>query len=260
VLVNGRRQPLSGSDGDFVDVSNIPVSAVDRIEILPDGASAAYGSDAIAGVVNIIMKDHFDGAETQVRYGGTPGGRDDVMASQLLGTHWSSGRVMLVYQFENSTDLAADARGYAANADKRPYGGADYRSYFTTPGNILDPNTLLPIYGIPANPSGAKLTLSELLPTTRLENQFVPYQIFPQQTSHSVYAAGSQQAGDNVELFAEGRFTQRRTYVEHFPDAETLYVPATNPFNPFGSTAVVAYNFGPLLGPVTLGGQTRNYI
>ena len=50
VLVNGRRQPLSGLDSDFVDVSNIPASAVDRIEILPQGSSAIYGSDAIAGV------------------------------------------------------------------------------------------------------------------------------------------------------------------------------------------------------------------
>ena len=84
VLVNGHRQPLSGLNGEFVDVSNIPLAAVDRIEIVPDGASAAYGSDAIAGVVNIIMKDDFQGAETQVRYGGTPGGRDDITASQLL--------------------------------------------------------------------------------------------------------------------------------------------------------------------------------
>src|SRR5262249_22447144 len=53
VLINGHRQPYSGLEGDFVDVSNIPWSAVDRIEVLPDGASALYGSDAIAGVVNV---------------------------------------------------------------------------------------------------------------------------------------------------------------------------------------------------------------
>src|SRR6185437_5320154 len=69
VLVNGRRQPLSGLNGDFVDVSTIPWSAVERIEILPDGASALYGSDAVAGVINIIMRDDFQGAETQARYG-----------------------------------------------------------------------------------------------------------------------------------------------------------------------------------------------
>jgi iron complex outermembrane recepter protein len=260
VLVNGHRQPLSGLNGDFVDVSNIPMAAVDRIEILPDGASALYGSDAIAGVVNIIMKDDFDGAETQVRYGGAPGGRDDVTASQLLGTHWGSGKAMLVYQYQNSTELSAAARGYAANADKRSYGGGDYRSYFTDPGNILDPNTLQPLYGIPGNLNGAPLTLSKLLPTDNLENQFAPFQIFPQRTSHSVYATGAQHAGDNIELFAEGRFTQRSTYVHNFPETGTLYVPAANPFNPFESDAVVGYNFGQSLGPITFGAQTRNYV
>ena len=251
VLVNGYRQPLSGLHGDFVDVSNIPIAAVDRIEILPDGASSIYGSDALAGVVNIIMKDHFDGAETQVRYGGAPGGRNDVTASQLLGTHWRSGNLMLVYQYQNTTKLSASDRGYAANADKRPYGGGDYRTYFTDPGNILDPVTLQPIYGI--TPAG-------LSPNINLQNQFAPLQIFPQRTSHSVYATGRQEVGDHVELFAEGRFTLRRTYVEHFGEIETLVVPAANPFNPFGTATVVAYNLGQSLGPFTLGSQTRNYI
>ncbi|MHB8812705.1 MAG: TonB-dependent receptor plug domain-containing protein [Steroidobacteraceae bacterium] len=84
VLVDGHRQPLSGLTGDFVDVSTIPWSAVKRIEVLPEGASALYGSDAIAGVVNIIMRDDFQGAETQARYGAAVDGRKEVMASQLL--------------------------------------------------------------------------------------------------------------------------------------------------------------------------------
>jgi outer membrane receptor protein involved in Fe transport len=252
VLVNGHRQPLSGLNGDFVDVSNIPLAAVDRIEILPDGASALYGSDAIAGVVNIIMKDDFEGAETQLRYGGTPGGRNDVVVSQLLGTHWDSGKAMLVYQYDDATALAAAARGYAANADKRPYGGADYRSYYSDPGNVLDPNTQQPLYGI--------TSAGGLSQTINLQNQFAPYQIFPQRTSHSVYATASQQAGESVDLFAEGRFSQRNTYVHNFPENQSLYVPATNPFNSSGSDALVAYNFGQALGPITFGAQTRNYV
>jgi outer membrane receptor protein involved in Fe transport len=259
VLVNGHRQPFSGL-GDFVDVSNIPMAAVDHIEILPDGASAAYGSDAIAGVVNIIMKDDFQGAESQVRYGGSPGGRDDVMASQLLGTHWGSGKAMLVYEYEDGTALSASARGYAANADKRPYGGADYRTYFSNPGNILDPNTLLPVYGIPSGLNGAPLTVAALSSTINLQNQFARFQIFPQRTSHSVYGRASQHVGDVVELFAEGRYTKRRTYSEFMPATATLYVPAQNPFNPFGADSAVAYNFSQAFGPATFAPYTENYI
>lgn len=260
VLVNGHRQPLSGLNGDFVDVSNIPMAAVDRIEILPDGASALYGSDAIAGVVNIIMKEDFQGAETQVRYGGAPGGRDNVTASQLLGTHWSSGKAMLVYEYSDATTLAAAARGYTANANKIPYGGRDYRSYFSDPGNVLSLQTLQPIYGIPANTTGAPLTVSGLLSTPNLQNQFARYQMFPQKTSHTVYGSASQDVGAGVELFAEGRLSQRSTYVQRLPQTETLLVPGTNPFNPFATPTVVSYSFLNSLGPGTFGAETRNYL
>jgi iron complex outermembrane recepter protein len=251
VLVNGHRQPLSGLNGDFVDVSNIPAAAVERIEVLPDGASALYGSDAIAGVVNIILRDDFQGAETQARFGGTPGGRDETVVSQLLGTHWNTGKAMLVYEYSNGTALPASARGYAANDDKRHYGGADYRSFYSDPGNILSPATMQPIYGI---------TSSGLSSTINLQNTDAQYDLFAQRTQHSVYAMGSQQAGENVELFAEGRFTRRTTYAQHTPDYETLVVPGNNPFNPFpGSTTLVAYGFGQSLGPATFGASTQNF-
>ncbi len=75
VLVNGRRlanAPVAASGGNvFVDVNAIPVSAIARIEILTDGASAIYGSDAVSGVVNIILKTDFNGGEAGVRYAGT---------------------------------------------------------------------------------------------------------------------------------------------------------------------------------------------
>jgi iron complex outermembrane receptor protein len=76
VLVNGRRWSTN-LDG-LTDLSTIPVSIIDHIDVLKDGASSVYGSDAIAGVVNIITRDHFDGAEANVSYGRNqgPGGSD----------------------------------------------------------------------------------------------------------------------------------------------------------------------------------------
>ena len=253
VLVNGHRQPLSGIDGSFVDVSNIPAAAVERIEILPDGASALYGSDAIAGVVNIIMRDDFQGAETRVRYGGTPGGRDETYVSQLLGTHWDTGRAMLVYEYQDATVLNASARGYAANADKRPYGGGNYQSFYTDPGNILDPATYQPVYGVTS--SGG------LTSNVNLENQFARYQLFPQKTQNAIYANGSQHLGDSVELFAEGRFTQRNTYVQLIPTSGVFDMGGGNPFNPFpGSDTLIGYSFLHIFGPATFAGETRNYV
>ena len=261
VLVNGHRQPLSGVDGDFVDVSNIPTAAIERIEILPDGASALYGSDAIAGVVNIILRDDFEGAETQVRYGGAPGGRGETVVSQLLGTHWSSGKAMLVYEYSDGTELAAAARGYAANSNKTPYGGTDFRSIFSDPGNIVNPATGQAIYGIPAGSTSVPLNPATLSSTINLQNTFARTLLFPQRTQNSVYATGSQNVGDSVELFAEGRFSQRKTFVQTFPQTDTLDVPGNNPFNPFpGSVTPVAYSFSRSLGPISFSGETRNYL
>ena len=262
VLVNGHRQPLSGLNADFVDVSNIPWSAVERIEVLPDGASAIYGADAIAGVVNIILRDDFQGAETQVRFGGAPGGRDEGLLSQLLGTHWGTGKAMLVYQYSDASALAAADRGYAANADKRPYGGADYRSFYANPGNILNPSTLQPAFGIAEGATASNPAV--LSPTVNLENGFSQFQLFPERRSHSVYATASQTLDEHVELFAEGRFTQRNSLRQQRPQDQLLVVSTTNPYfvDPFGGSpyTIVAYSFLRDLGPATYAPETRNYV
>lgn len=112
-LLNGHRIAPAGNDGAFVDISMIPLTAVDHIEVLNDGASAIYGTDAVAGVVNIVTRNDFDGAESQVRYGGaTDGGADALRASQLLGTHWSSGNVLLNYEYNRKDRLDAAQRDY----------------------------------------------------------------------------------------------------------------------------------------------------
>ena len=72
VLVNGRRIASSPySSGTSVDLNTIPLSMIDHIEILKDGASTAYGSDAIAGVVNLLLRKNYNGFETRARYGFT---------------------------------------------------------------------------------------------------------------------------------------------------------------------------------------------
>lgn len=264
VLVNGHRQPLSGLDGDFVDVSTIPWSAVKRIEVLPDGASALYGSDAVAGVINIIMQDDFQGSETQVRYGAAIGGLRDIMASQLWGTRWSTGHAMMAYQYSDTTPLPAYKRAYAANADKTPYGGGNYESYYSDPGNILNPATLLPIYGAPAAQHGQGFTAAALLPTINLENQFAQLQIFPEIRAHELYATAAQDLNKSLQLFVEGRFAARDTLQDAFPDTKLLAVPPSNPFyvNPFGNVpyALVAYSFAKDFGPTAFSARTQVYM
>ncbi|WP_162408271.1 TonB-dependent receptor plug domain-containing protein [Pseudoxanthomonas daejeonensis] len=96
VLIDGRRaptNPMSASSGS--DLNAIPLAAVERIEVLSDGASAVYGSDAIGGVVNIILRKDFNGAELRYGYGSTAvtgGDLEDVSA--VFGTASDRGRLI----------------------------------------------------------------------------------------------------------------------------------------------------------------------
>ncbi len=112
ILVNGRRLAPAGI-GRFTDVSTIPASAIERIEIVLDGASAIYGSDAVGGVVNIMLRDDFEGAETQVRYGSvTDGNHDSLHASQAFGASWDTGNVFANYEYSSQSPLQNTDRSY----------------------------------------------------------------------------------------------------------------------------------------------------
>ena len=100
VLMDGRRLPPSNSDGT-VDVNIVPAALIDRVEIATGGASAVYGSDAIAGVTNFIMKKNFEGVELQSEYGET-GEHDGAewMGSLTLGSNFADDRGNAVFSFQ----------------------------------------------------------------------------------------------------------------------------------------------------------------
>ncbi len=92
VLVNGERVPASSTTG-VVDLNTIPASLIDRIEVVTGGASAVYGSDAIAGVVNFILKDDFEGAEVTATYSSSfEGHAPELEINALLGGNFANGR------------------------------------------------------------------------------------------------------------------------------------------------------------------------
>ena len=111
-LLNGKRM-APGGRGDFFDISMIPASAIERVETVLDGGSPIYGTDAVAGTVNIILKDDFEGAETRVRYGTAfDGDADEVRVGQLIGRNWASGNVTASYEFFSQDPLAIADRNF----------------------------------------------------------------------------------------------------------------------------------------------------
>lgn len=114
VLLNGRRVVYGGTGANSaVDLSMIPMSLVERIEVLKDGASATYGADAVAGVVNLITKDSFDGFEASAKYGVTDeGDGEEVLLNLAWGVTGETGDVMfnVSYQDNGAAPLADDSR------------------------------------------------------------------------------------------------------------------------------------------------------
>jgi outer membrane receptor protein involved in Fe transport len=117
LLVDGHRVAAGGLNGDIADVSLIPLAAVDRVEIVTDGASAIYGSDAVGGVVNVILRKDFDGAETRARYGSvSEGASHETQIGQTFGRTWATGSAVLSYEYLDRTPLSAADREISRTA------------------------------------------------------------------------------------------------------------------------------------------------
>lgn len=264
LLVNGRRMPVAGDRGSFTDISSIPVTAIERIEVLPDGASAIYGADAIAGVVNVILRDDYDGAETRLRYGTvTDGGLEEYQLGQTFGKSWETGHALISYEYYNRGSLGYSERSYTADSDLRPLGGDDFSSDFSNPGNILDPLTFTPAFAIPTGQDGTALTPGDFLPgVVNLRNASEGFDLLGEQERHSVFLTLSQEFGENVEVFAEGRYSTREFKSGAGSHITTLFVPSSNPFfvDPTGFGFVLMnYAFLDDLGAISRAGDVESF-
>ena len=258
-LVNGQRQGASGYQGSFVDVSTIPASAVERIEILPEGSSALYGADAIGGVVNIILRKNFEGFEVRVR-GSTAGGdATERTIAALWGHAGPDGHVLLGFQYDDSRALACSARAFcAANGDFRRFGGSDLRAVGGNPGTILDRVTGEPIAAIPRGQDGTNLTVSQLNPgAANYTNTVIDSDILPQQNMRSVFLSVAYNLSSHWELIVDGRYSSR-DFESMFPQPTGSFsVPAGNAYNHLGGPVQVAYDFTADVGPVIDNGRTE---
>lgn len=112
-LLNGNRISYTGVNA-AIDIGAIPVVAVDRIDVITDGASAIYGADAVAGVVNVILRHDYNGASISARLGSsTDGGSFQQQYNGVVGRSWRSGGVMMAYDYLTNTAILARDRSYA---------------------------------------------------------------------------------------------------------------------------------------------------
>lgn len=260
-LYDGARPALGGSSGAHADVSLIPSIAIDRIEMLTDGASAVYGSDAIAGVVNIRFRNRFEGAETRLRAGTADGDFGEIQAGQIFGFGWKNGHLVIAGEYGRRGSLASTARRFATE-DLRRFSGPDLRSSYNTPGTIVAANGQR--FLIPRGQDGTNLTPVDLIPSTEFNRGDARrlMDILPHQETASLYASIEQSIGEHVTLFARGLYSGRDFTARRRVDGPVpLTVTSANPFyvDPIGTGQPIRVYYDPSadFGPEGLSGKVR---
>lgn len=235
VLLNGRRMSPSGAFASFTNISSIPVTAIERVEVMTDGASAIYGSDAIGGVINFILRDDYEGAETRLRYGSDRGGdTSNVQFAQTFGSSWDSGNVLFTYEYYDSEALASSDREFTASNDLSPFGGTDRRQPGGNPANIrIDPFGANEYYAIPTGQDGTSLTAADFdLSTPRhLYNARKFDDVTPALERHSGFFQLRQTVGA-VELFGAARFSSEKNTTRFAQPALNVTVIGDDPATP----------------------------
>ncbi|MEI9927530.1 MAG: TonB-dependent receptor [Sphingomonas sp.] len=248
ILFNGHRMAPS-SQGTIGDLTQIPISAIDRIEVILDGASAIYGSDAIGGVINIIPKRD-PHPVSRLAYSDADGFHR-ITASQSAGVAWGTGALNLSYEYFKQSELLGSSRDYYTQ-DLRRYGGSDLRVISANPGTIVVGAVN---YAIPKGQDGRHLTAAQL--TAGAANFYDGSQqlgILPSQERHSLVASFTQKLSDVFSVYADGLFSSRAFFQRNGALSSSLNVPSTNPFfvspTPGATTVNVRYNFLADFGPV----------
>ncbi len=262
VLLNGRRFAPGGGEGTFTDVSSVPLSAIERIDVLPDGASAMYGSEAAGGVINLVLRNDYSGAETAARFGAaTESNPDEFDFSQVLGTDWNNGHGLLSYEYYKRDNLPARDRAASADSDLTPFGGSNFDDTFSNPGTII---VGADTWAIPAGQDGRSLQPSDLVAgTVNLANQNEGRDLLAQQERHTLFGTFQQEVAGSVTLFADLLGGRRESETKLRASNTFLVVPSTNPFfvNPTGSTdpILVSYSMIDDLGPLRFDATVDTY-
>lgn len=263
VLLNGKRQVLSGSptnDGvNFVDTSSlVPMIAIDRVEILKDGASALYGSDAVAGVVNFITRENYDGILFSGDYTShqSQGDYNEFNLQGLVGKDFGRGSIMLAASYLERTALTT--------AERRLSRPQDDTSALGNPGAFFTTVDGVPAAGIPAGTplidpgcaaaGGFPLAASATAPPPSSGIGFCGFDfgdffnLVPEESRFVGMARGEIDLTDAIQWKAEFSYANNEAIRGNSP---------TFPFLQLGSAVVPNSAFGPAANPFNIFGDTN---
>ena len=246
VLLNGRRVAnysfaLETTD-TFVDLNSIPLGAIERIDIQKDGASAIYGSDALAGVVNIILRRDYDNSEISVEYGrSAEGDADENHLNFATGISNDSGNITFIFDYfqrqpfllgdRDFSDSAFQDGAYDPNS-----AGVDWTSFDNHPANGYDIAGTLPV-----DPFCAGFTFCSGFFDP---NPYIT--AVPKTERTSGLLTMNREISANVDFFTEFMVNQTITEYQSAPtalwgDFDGVVFPGTHPANPYPGSDLILY-------------------
>ncbi|MDQ8209583.1 TonB-dependent receptor [Coraliomargarita sp. SDUM461003] len=256
VLINGRRAAPAGAGGfngfqQVFDFNSVPNDMIESVQILKDGGSAIYGSDAVAGVIDIQLKENFDGVSTTTSYGDSTGDGDmsEKKFSVIMGRtekNWS-----FIFQADIRQQNGSTLSEYplSASTDQTANGGFDLRSTANWPANLT---IGAQSFGVPGNQliSDPSLITGTVAPNvTNLYDPASEEDLMGEVLTGGFYARGKYEFNRQLYAFAETSYryftisqeaapVPLRSYLENGdgPNGE-LNIPAENPYNPLGNAA-----------------------
>ena len=253
LLVNGRRL-------DYADVNSIPINMVERIDILKDGASAIYGSDAVAGVVNFVLKSNYQGMEASADYGISDRDDGERRGFQMtIGQSSDRGSLIIGASYNKQDLVSAADRDFSNNAFYNYYGDIlTLGSSFIPSGRFVIPRTTAASFGINCPGTAAAVSVTRNSFTSDPQNpngyrcykgsganndtyNYAPLNVLttPQERG-GLFATGNYKLTDNVEFYIDAFTNKTRSNYQIAPlplilNGGLFKISADSVYNPFGA-------------------------
>jgi iron complex outermembrane receptor protein len=278
VLVDGKRwvnETSASGVGGSVDLNTIPLAIVERIEVLEDGASAIYGSDAIAGVVNVITRRNYNGAEVNTSYGEydegdgettkadvTFGGGNDRFTGVFSASYYEQKRISAGDRSISRLPIPDEENGPFFGSSRNEGGRWTFCDPRISPNcdDFLDITLNQPVPGTPVyNPNNPTSGTSTFHPFGGADRfNYAPYNlVLTPSERKSVFASIRYNITDNVTWSTKALYNKRESTNQAAPEpivlgpvngtgtlSDRIVISALNPYNPFGIDLDPAFNFG----------------
>lgn len=243
VLINGRRAGNPSLGSGFQDINAIPFGAIDHIEVLKDGASATYGSDAVAGVVNIILRTEYTGSQVDFLYGNTTNNDASTYRADVVSGFQTKDKKLNVVvnanYFRQEAIFSSD-RFLSSVANKVRFGGLDTGSP-TFGGRLVAGGANLILNGgtssaiVPTSPADYRPVQPSTADSSDALNfrQFTP--AIPKQERYAYYGATDYKVADALDIYAQALYSNNRQYnsLAPSPGAFGAGIVRLSPFDPF---------------------------